>query len=79
MFRVLTATTSDRWIAASVAGEIEVRTAVPKDRAVKAAAAHIFVLRMKVVIVCSPLRGWLLISFNGSRLWGFCVPAESVE
>lgn len=34
VFRVLTATTSDRWIATSVAGEVEVRTAVPKDRAV---------------------------------------------
>jgi len=57
MVRVLTATTSDRWIAASVAGEVEVRTAAPKDRAVRVAAAHIFVLRMKVVMVFSLCEG----------------------
>nr|DAF91550.1 MAG TPA: hypothetical protein [Siphoviridae sp. ctevH2] len=54
---MLTATTSDRWLAASVAGEVEVRTAVPRDRAIRVAAAHIFVLRMKVVMVCSLCKG----------------------
>ena len=32
VFRVLTATTSDRWIATSVAGEVEMRTAVPREQ-----------------------------------------------